>query len=143
MTTDSVVLENALTVMAICMAVQTVLLAGGAIAAFVAWRRASAALAEAKNATEAQLAELRVYLDRMSVRVDEAAEAFVRTTTTVDDVVSDARSAMGTVTRSVGTAASVVTAPRAALAMGLLRGFQMWRKHRAEQRMAAAVTSEL
>jgi len=125
------------------MAVQTVLLAGGAIAAFVAWRRASAALAEAKNATEAQLAELRVYLDRMSVRVDEAAEAFVRTTTTVDDVVSDARSAMGTVTRSVGTAASVVTAPRAALAMGLLRGFQMWRKHRAEQRMAAAVTSEL
>ena len=143
MTTDSVVLENALTVMAICMAVQTVLLAGGAIAAFVAWRRASAALAEAKNATEAQLAELRVYLDRMSVRVDEAAEAFVRTTTTVDDVVSDARSAMGTVTSSVGSVASVVTAPRAALAMGLLRGFQMWRKHRAEQRMAAAVTSEL
>jgi hypothetical protein len=137
------VLDRALMVMAICMAVQTVLFVGGAIAAFVAWRRASAALADAKAATEAQLAELRVYLDRMSVRVDEAADAFVRTTTTVDDVVSDARSAMGTVTSSVGSVASVVTAPRAALAMGLLRGFQMWRKHRAEQRMAAAVTSEL
>jgi len=27
--------------------------------------------------------------------------------------------------------------------MGLLKGFQMWRKHRAAQRVAAAVTSEL
>ena len=143
MTTDTVVLERALMVMAICMAIQIVLFVGGAIGAFIAWRRASVALAEAKAATEAQLVELRGYLDRLSARVDEAADAFVRTTTTVDDVVSDARSAMGTVTNSVGSVASVVTAPRAALAMGLLRGFQMWRKHRAEQRMAAAVTSEL
>ena len=143
MTTDTVVLERALTVMAICMAVQTVLCVGGAIAAFIAWRRASAAMAEVKAKTETQLAELRGYLDRLSAKVDEAADAFVRTTSTVDDVVSDARNAMGTVTSSVGSVASVVTAPRAALAMGLLRGFQMWRKRRAEQRLAAAVTSEL
>jgi hypothetical protein len=79
----------------------------------------------------------------MSARVDEATEAFVSSTSTVGDVVSDVRDAMGTMKSSVGSVASVVTAPRAALAMGVLRGLQMWRKRRAEQRMAAAVTSEL
>lgn len=132
-----------MTVMAICMAVQTVLFVGGAIAAYVAWRRASTALVEARAAADRQVLELRGYLDHLSAKVDEAAAAFVRSTSTVDDVVSDVRSAMGTVTHSVGSVASVVTAPRAALAMGLLRGFQMWRKRRAAQQVAAAVTSEL
>lgn len=143
MTTDTAVLERALTVMAICMAIQTLLCISGAIAAFIAWRRASQAYAESKAALEAQVLELRGYLDRLSARVDEATRAFVSSTSTVDDVVSDMRDAMGTVRSSVGSVASVVTAPRAALAMGLLKGFQMWRKRRAAQRVAAAVTSEL
>jgi len=143
MTTDTAVLERALNVMAICMAIQTVLFTAGALAAFVAWRRASLALEEVKATTHAQLAELRVYLDRMSARVDEAAGAFVRGTTAMDDVVSDVRSAMGTVRNSVGSVASVVSGPRTALAMGLLKGLQMWRKRRAAQRIAAAVTSEM
>ena len=66
MTTDTVVLERALVVMAISMAVQTLLFMGAAIAAFVAWRRTTAAIAEAKAKAEAQVAELRVYLDRMA-----------------------------------------------------------------------------
>ena len=143
MPTDTVVLERALTVMAISMAIQTVLCIGGSIAMFIAWRRARAAAAEAKAMAEAQLVELRTYLDRLALKVDEAADAFVRSTSTVDDVVSDVRDAMGTVRNSVGSVASVVTAPRAALAMGLLRGFQVWRKRRAAQRLAAAATSEL
>jgi len=143
MTTEAVVLERALTVMAICMAIQTVLCIGASIAMFMAWRRATVAAAEAKAMAEVQLAQMRGYLDRMSSRVDEAADAFVRGTTVVDDVVSDVRDAMGTVRNSVGSVASVVTAPRAALAMGLLRGFQVWRKRRAAQRLAAAATSEL
>lgn len=143
MTTDTAALETALTVMAICMAIQTVLCIGGAIAAFAAWRRASTALAEVKASTEAQLAELHGYLDRMSMRVDEATRAFVNSTSTVDHVVADMRDAVGTMKSSVGSVASVVTAPRAALALGVLRGFQMWRKRRAAQRVAAAVTSEL
>jgi hypothetical protein len=92
---------------------------------------------------DAQLAEMRRHLDRMSSRVDEVADAVVRGTSVVDDVVSDVRDAMGTVRNSVGSVASVVTGPRAALAVGLLRGFQVWRKRRAEQRLAAAATSEL
>jgi hypothetical protein len=143
MTADTAVLERALMVMAICMAIQTVLFAGGALVAFVAWRRATVALADAKATTEAQLIVLRSYLDRISGRVDDMADAFVRGSSAVDDVVSDVRGAMGTMKSSVGTVASVVTAPRAALAMGLLRGFQMWRKRRAAQRVAAAVTSEM
>jgi len=143
MPTDSAVLERALTVMAICMAVQTVLCVSGAIAAFIAWRRAIVALEDAKASTEAQLREVRGYLDRMAARVDDISDAFVRTTATVDGVVEDARGAMGTMRSSMGSVASVVTAPRAALAMGLLKGFQMWRKRRAAQRVAAAVTSEL
>jgi hypothetical protein len=143
MTTETAVLERALTVMAICMALQTVLFIGITIAMFAAWRRASAAAAEAKAMAQMQIAEMRSYLDRMSTRVDEAADAFLRGTSVVDDVVTDVRNAMGTVRNSVGTVASAVTAPRAALAMGLLRGFQVWRKRRAAQRLAAAATSEL
>ena len=116
---------------------------GVAIAAFIAWRRTTTALAEVSARTEAQVAELRAYLDRMAGTVDEAARALRRGTSAVDDVITDVRDAMGTMKSSVGTVAQVVTGPRAALALGLLRGLQVWRKRRAEQRMAAAVTSEM
>ena len=66
MTTDTAVLERALVVMAIAMSVQTLLFIGAAVAAFVAWRRTTEAIAEAKAAAEAHVAELRVYLDRLS-----------------------------------------------------------------------------
>lgn len=143
MTTDTVVLERALVVMAISMAVQTLLFLGASIVAFIAWRRTTAALAQAKDMAEAQVAELRVYLDRMAAAVDETAGAVRRGQTAVDNVMTDVRDAMGTVRNSVGTVAQVVSGPRAALALGLLRGIQVWRKRRATQRVAAAATSEL
>ena len=143
MTTDTVVLERALVVMAISMAVQTLLFLGASIVAFIAWRRTTAALAQAKDMAEAQVAELRVYLDRVAAAVDETAGAVRRGQTAVDNVMTDVRDAMGTVRNSVGTVAQVVSGPRAALALGLLRGIQVWRKRRATQRVAAAATSEL
>ncbi len=143
MTTDIAVLERAVIVMAICMAIQTVVMVGAAIAAFIAWRRTTTAVAEVSARTEAQVAELRAYLDRMAGTVDETARALRRGTSAVDDVITDVRDAMGTMKSSVGTVAQVVTGPRAALALGLLRGLQVWRKRRAEQRMAAAATSEM
>jgi hypothetical protein len=143
MTTDTVVLERALIVMAISMAVQTLLFTGAAVAAFILWRRTSAALADAKAKAEAQIAELRVHLERMAVTVDETARALRRGQSAVDDVMTDVRDAMGTVRNSVGSVAQVVSGPRAALALGLLRGIQVWRKRRAAQRVAAAATSEL
>jgi hypothetical protein len=143
MTTDIVVLERAVIVMAVCMAIQTVILVGAAIAAFIAWRRTTEALAVASARTEAQVAELRSYLDRMAATVDETARALRRGTSAVDDVMTDVRDAMGTMRTSVGTVAQVVSAPRAALALGLWRGLQFWRKRRAAQRLAATATSEL
>jgi len=143
MTTDTAVLETALTVMAVSMVIQTLLCIAAAVAGFIAWRRTTEALADAKAKAEAQVAELRVYLDRMALTVDETARALRRGTTAVDDVMTDMRDAMGTVRSSVGTVANVVTAPRAALALGLWRGFQFWRKRRAAQRVAEAATSEL
>ena len=143
MTTDTVVLERALVVMAISMAVQTLLFLGASIVAFIAWRRTTAALAQAKDMAEAQVAELRVYLDRVAAAVDETAGAVRRGQTAVDNVMTDVRDAMGTVRNSVGTVAQVVSGPRAALALGLLRGIQVWRKRRAAQRIAAPATSEL
>ena len=71
MTTDIAVLERAVIVMAICMAIQTALMVGVAIAAFIAWRRTTTALAEVSARTEAQVAELRAYLDRMAGTVDD------------------------------------------------------------------------
>jgi hypothetical protein len=143
MTTDTVVLERALVVMAISMAVQTLVFTAAAVAAFIAWRRTSAAFADAKEKAEAQIAELRVHLERMAITVDETARAIRRGSTAVDDVMTDVRDAMGTVRNSVGTVAQVVSGPRAALALGLLRGIQVWRKRRAAQRIAAPATSEL
>ena len=143
MTTDTVVLERALVVMAISMAVQTLLFVGVGVAAFVIWRRTTAALAEAKQKAEAQIAELRVHLERMAITVDETARALRRGQSAVDDVMTDVRDAMGTVRNSVGSVAQVVSGPRAALALGLWRGIQVWRKRRAAQRVAAAATSEL
>ena len=143
MTTDTVVLERAVVVMAVAMVVQTLLFAGAAVGAFIAWRRTSAALAEAKDKAEVQVAELRVYLDRMAATVDETSRAIRNGSTAVDDVMTDVRDAMGTVRNSVGSVAQVVSGPRAALALGLWRGINVWRKRRAAQRVARTATSEL
>jgi hypothetical protein len=143
MTTDTAVLERALVVMAIAMSVQTLLFVGVAVAAFIAWRRTTQAIAEAKARAEAHVAELRVYLDHLSLTVDETARALRHGTSTADDLMNDVRDAMGTVRNSVGTVASAVSGPRTALAFGVWRGIQFWRKRRAAQRIAAATTSGL
>ena len=143
MTTDIAVLERALVVMAVCLVIQTLLFVAAGIGAFIAWRRAAAALVEAKAAAEAQAAELRAQLIRITGTVEEAARALRRGTSSVDDVMTDVRDALGTVRNSVGTVTSVVTAPRAALAIGLWRGFQMWRKRRAARDVDATATPEL
>jgi hypothetical protein len=143
MTTDIAVLERALTVMAVCLVIQTLLFVSAGVGAFVAWRRASAALVEAKAAAEAQAAELRLHLIRISGTVDEAARALRRGSAAVDDVMTDVRDAMGTMRNSVGTVAAVVAAPRAALALGVWRGIQMWRTRRGVRRVETTATSEL
>ena len=144
MTTDITVLERAMVVMAVCMAVQTLLCLAGTVAAFVAWRRAADAVAEAKTLAQAQVLELRAHLERMSDTVDETAQALRHGTAAVDEAITDVRDAMGTVSRSVGSVASAVNAPRAAIALGVLQGIHYWRKRRAAQRLVAdAATSEL
>jgi hypothetical protein len=143
MTTDIAVLERAMVVMAASMVVQTLLCIAGAVAAFVAWRRAAAALIEAKAIAQAQVVELSAHLEHMSGTVDETARALRHGSAAVDHVITDVRHAMGSVSKSVGSVASAVNAPRAALAIGVLQGIQYWRKRRAAQRMATPATSEL
>jgi septal ring factor EnvC (AmiA/AmiB activator) len=143
MTTDIAVLERALIVMAVCLAIQTLLFVVAGIGALIAWRRASAALLQARAAAEAQAAELRAHLNRITGSVEETARALRRGSSSVDDVMTDVRDALGTVRDSVGSVTSVVTAPRAALALGLWRGIQMWRKRRAARDVDATATSEL
>ena len=143
MTTDIAVLERALIVMAVCLAIQTLLFVVAGIGALIAWRRASAALVQARVAAEAQAAELRAHLNRITGSVEETARALRRGSSSVDDVMTDVRDALGTVRDSVGSVTSVVTAPRAALALGLWRGIQMWRKRRAARDVDVTATSEL
>jgi hypothetical protein len=142
MTTDIAVLERALIVMAVCLAIQTLLFIGAAIGAFIAWRRASDALLQARTLAQVQAAEFHAHMERITATVDETARAFRRSTSSADGLVTDVRDVMGTVRESVGSVASVVTAPRAALAIGLWRGIQMWRKRRAERDVDATATSE-
>ncbi len=143
MTTDIAVLERALVVVAICLVVQTVLFVSAGIGAFIAWRRAEAALIQARALAEAQAAEFRSHLNRITGSVEDTARALRRGSSSVDDVMTDVRDALGTVRNSVGSVATVVTAPRAALALGLWRGLQMWRKRRAARDVDATATSEL
>jgi len=140
---NTVVMERALVVMAIAMSLQTLLLVGMAIGAFVAWRRASVALEEAKNSMNVQIAHLRGHIDRISGTVEEVAGSVRRSTSAMGDVVSDVRDAVGTVGNGINSVASVVTAPRAAVALGVLRGLGIWRRHRASKRAASALASQL
>ena len=143
MTTDIAVLERAVVVMAVCLVVQTLLFLAAGLGAFLAWRRASAALVEAKLLAQAQAAELQAHLNRITGTVEETARALRRSTSSADGLVTDVRDVMGTVRESVGSVASVVTAPRAALALGLWRGVQMWRRRRAARDVDATATSEV
>lgn len=143
MPTDTAVLERALIVMAVCLVIQTALFIAAAVGGYIAWRRAAYALAEAKAMAETQAVELRGHLNRISATVDDAARALLKGSSAVDDVVNDMRDAMGTVRTSVGSVASAVTAPRAALALGLWRGIQMWRKRRAPRRVDVTPTDDL
>jgi len=121
--TDLATMERALNIIAIAVAVQTTLLIGGAIALYLAYRRASAALTD-------QLGELRATADALSVTVNRAADTFARGTQVVTSVVDDARHSAQTAAAWLTTAASVVTTPRAAAAMGLLRGVRWWKNRR-------------
>ena len=143
MTTDIAVLERALVVMAVCLVVQTLLFIAAGIGAFLAWRRASLALAEARALAQAQAAELHGHLNRITGTVEETARALRRSTSSAAGLVTEVRDVMGTVRDSVGSVASVVTAPRAALAIGLWRGLQMWRKRRAERDVDVTATSDV
>ena len=143
MPTDTVVLERTLIVMAVCMAIQTALCAAAAIGAFIAWQRTTSAVTAAKTAAEAQIVELRETLERMSMKVDEAARAVIRGASAVDGAVSDARESFGNVRSSVSGVARAVAAPEAAIAMSLWRGFQFLRKRKGPQRLAPAATSEM
>jgi len=143
MTTDIAVLERAVVVMAVCMVVQTLLCLAGGVGAFIAWRRATTALAEVKVEADAKVAELREQLNRVAATVDDAARAVRRGSAAVDGVMTEVRDAMGSVRHGVGTVASVVTGPRAAMAVGLWQGLQMWRKRRGSRRVETDVTVDM
>jgi hypothetical protein len=143
MPTDTAVLERTLIVMAICMAIQTVMFVAAAIGGFVAWRRTTEAITAAKVAAELQIADLKEKLERVSANVEEAAHAVIRGASAVDGAVHDARESFDNVKSSVGSVAKVVAAPEAAIAMSLWRGFQFLRKRRAANRLEPAATSRL
>lgn len=136
MPTDTVVLERTLIVMAVCMAIQTVMFVAAAIGGFVAWRRTTDAVGAAKLAAEEQIADLQEKLAQFSATVDEAANAVIRGASAVDGAVSDARESFGNVKSSVGSVAKAVAAPEAAIAMSLWRGYQFIRNRKGVKRLA-------
>jgi hypothetical protein len=147
MPTDTAVLERTLIVMAVCMAIQTAMCVAAAIGGFIAWRRTSIAVAAAKATAEVQIAGIKETLDRVSIKVDEAASAVIRGASAVDGAVTDARESFGNVRSSVSGVARAVAAPEAAIAMSLWRGFQFLRKRKGpqqpEQRRLAPTASEM
>ena len=121
--TDLATMERALNIIALAVAVQTALLIGGAVALYLAYRRASAALTD-------QLVELRATADALSVTVNRAADTVAHGAQVVTSAVDDARHSAQTAAAWLNTAAAVVTTPRTAAAMGLLRGVRWWKNRR-------------
>ncbi len=120
---DLETIERALNIIAVAMALQTTLLIGGAAAAYLAYRRASATLPD-------QLRELRVTADALSVSVNGAADTVAHGAHVVTSAVDDARQSAQAAAAWLTTAAAVVTTPRTAAAKGLLRGVRWWKNRR-------------
>ena len=111
-------MERALTVMAVSLALQTVLMLAGIVGAWVAYRRTVAALQD-------EMRELRAKADAIALTVERAVEAVERGTDSVGAVVDDARHAVQTVGNWTGTVATALATPRTAAALGVLRGLQL------------------
>ena len=121
--TDLATMERALNIIAVGVALQTALMIGGAVAAYLAYRRATVALA-------GQLVELRSTTDALSVTVTRAAETVAHGAQVVSSAIDDARQSAHNAAAWLHTAAAVVTTPRTAAAVGLLRGVQWWKNRR-------------
>jgi hypothetical protein len=117
---ENVVMERALIVMAVCLVVQTIGMSIAAVAAAMAWRRTKLAL-------DLEMVEMRTRLDRVSNSVEDAAHAFREGVTAVHSAVDGTREVLKTAVTAVGN-------PKAALAMTAVRGWQWWRRTRAERR---------
>lgn len=138
MTTDDVVvMERALVFMAVFMGIQTLITVAGAIGAFLAYRSAKVAIDEKVSELQGHINQVKAHIDRISTTVDDAVLAVRRGTEAVGEVVEDARNAIGTVRHGVASVASVATAPKTAMALGVIRGVQWWRRRRAAERLAA------
>ena len=150
MTTDTVLIERALWVMAIAMSAQALLFVGAAIGAFVAWSKAARAVDDAQLAMNAQMALLHAHVDRLHGHVDrisgtveEVGRSVRRGADAASDVVTEVRDVVGTVGNSLQSVASVVAAPRTAMAIGLLRGVAMWRRRRASHRRPHTLAADV
>ncbi len=137
MTTDDVlVIQRALVFMAVFMGIQTLITVGAALAVFFAYRSAKAAVDEKVVELQGHINQVKANIDRISDTVDDAVLAVKRGTNAVNEVVEDARQAIGAVRHGVASVASVATAPKTAMALGVIRGVQWWRRHRAAERLA-------
>jgi len=138
MTTDEVVvIERALVFMAVFMGIQTLITLGAAVGVFLAYRSAKAAIDVKVIELQGHIDQVKAQIDRISESVDNAVTAVRRGTTAVNDVVDDARHVLGSVTNGMASVASVATAPKTAVALGVIRGVQWWRRRRAAERLAA------
>jgi hypothetical protein len=131
---DSATADTALVVIAVSLAVQTLLFAGGAVAVWLGYRRARAAMSD-------ELRELRATTDDLARSLHRAADAVGRGSDAVGAAVTDARQAVHTVGTLTSTVATAISTPRTAAAMGVLRGVQWWRRRRQEKRARPADVS--
>ena len=137
MTTDEmVVIERAVVFMAVFMGIQTLITVAAALGAFLAYRSAKAAIDEKVVELQGHINHVKAHIDRISNTVDDAVLAVKRGTHAVNEVVEDARQAIGSVRHGVASVATVATAPKTAVALGVIRGVQWWRRHRAAERLA-------
>lgn len=141
-------MERALVVIAVCVVVQTLLVLGAALGAWLAYRRTAALASEQLKLLHAKTDDIAASVQKAVDAVDRGTEAFrlvmddARTTVqAVSTAVDDARDSMRTVSDWTGNVVTAMSTPKAAAAYGVMRGVQWWRRRRETKARASAIAS--
>jgi outer membrane murein-binding lipoprotein Lpp len=122
--------DTALILIAIAVSVQTILLAGLCVSAFIAWRRVQTALSFASADLHARMDEIAGHVRSASGRVDAVASSIERIAGEAEAVAGGARRMASAVGGAVQTAVNTAAAPPALLAAAGRLLLSRWARRR-------------
>jgi outer membrane murein-binding lipoprotein Lpp len=124
--------DTALVVIAVAVSVQTILIAGLCVSAFIAWRRVRTALSSASADLHARMDEIADHVRSASGRVDAVASSIERIAEEAEAVAGGARRMASAVGGVVRTAVDTAATPPALLAAAGRLLLSRWARRRSQ-----------